>query len=246
MLSASGSQHAMKTLAPPTTCSRCKLRGLCLPLGLSAQDMDALDQLVRTRIKIPRGTALFRPGEQFKSLYAIRTGFFKTTMNGEDGDEQVTGFYMAGELMGLDGIARERYHCQAVALEDAEVCELDMTRIEEFAQRIPALQHHMHKLMSQEIVHDHEVMVLLGSRQAEARVAQFLLNLLERLGVRGQSSKELVLRMTREEIGSYLGLKLETVSRSFSKLAQQGLIAVKQRNVEILQTEQLHVLANLH
>ena len=225
-------------------CSNCNLRELCMPVGLSEVEMDRLDDLVATRRKVKRGQTLFTNGETFTSLYAIRTGFFKTCLATEDGRDQVTGFQMAGEIIGLDGIVHDRHTCNAVALEDAEVCVMPFDRIEELSREVTALQTHVHKIMSREIVREHGVMLLLGSMRAEERLAAFLLNLVQRLHARGFSQSELVLRMTREEIGSYLGLKLETVSRTFSKFVDEGMVEVKQRHVRILDTDALQALVN--
>jgi CRP/FNR family transcriptional regulator len=205
-------------------CSNCNLRELCMPMGLSAQELQRVDELVAVRRTIKRGTSLFHNGEKFTSLYAIRTGFFKTSVNTEDGRDQVTGFQMAGEIIGLDGIVNEQHTCDAIALEDAEVCVLPFDRIEEISREVNSLQRHVHKIMSREIVREHGVMLLLGSMRAEERLAAFLLNLVQRLQARGFSKSELILRMTREEIGSYLGMKLETVSRTFSKFADDGIV----------------------
>ncbi|WP_421955617.1 fumarate/nitrate reduction transcriptional regulator Fnr [Polaromonas sp.] len=226
-------------------CSSCNLRELCMPVGLNTQELIRVDELVATRRTVKRGAALFHTGEKFTSLYAIRSGFFKTGITTEDGRDQVTGFQMAGEIIGLDGIVNEHHTCDAVALEDAEVCVMPFDRIEEISREVNALQHHVHKIMSREIVRDHGVMLLLGSMRAEERLAAFLLNLVQRLQARGFSKSELVLRMTREEIGSYLGMKLETVSRTFSKFADDGVIAVKQRNIHILDADALKRIVNV-
>ena len=215
-----------------------------MPLGLNDDEMKRIDEIVATRRKIARGETLFRNGEKFNALFAIRTGFFKTCISSEDGRDQVTGFQMAGEIIGLDGIVSDQHTCDAVALEDAEVCVMTFDRIEELSREINALQRHVHKIMSREIVREHGVMLLLGSMRAEERLAAFLLNLVQRLHARGFSQSELVLRMTREEIGSYLGLKLETVSRTFSKFVEDGIVEVKQRHVRILNTEALKLLVN--
>jgi len=225
-------------------CSNCNLRELCMPIGLSPEELDRIDVIVAARRKIKRGTTLFRNGEKFTSLYAIRTGFFKTCVASEDGRDQVTGFQMAGEIIGLDGIVNDNHTCDAIALEDAEVCVMPFERIEELSREVNALQRHVHKIMSREIVREHGVMLLLGSMRAEERLASFLLNLVQRLHARGFSQSELILRMTREEIGSFLGLKLETVSRTFSKFATDGIIDVKQRHVHILNTEALKDIVN--
>ncbi|MDH5206625.1 MAG: fumarate/nitrate reduction transcriptional regulator Fnr [Hylemonella sp.] len=237
----------MQSMTPQTikvACSNCNLRELCMPLGLTTQELEQIDDVVATRRKIKRGTPLFRNGEKFSSLYAIRTGFFKTCVASEDGRDQVTGFQMAGEIIGLDGIVNDQHTCDAVALEDAEVCVMPFDRIEELSKEISGLQRHVHKIMSREIVREHGVMLLLGSMRAEERLAAFLLNLVQRLHARGFSQSELILRMTREEIGSYLGLKLETVSRTFSKFMEDGIIEVKQRHVRILDTNALSQIVN--
>ena len=215
-----------------------------MPLGLTALELEKIDDVVASRRKIKRGDTLFRNGERFTSLFAIRTGFFKTCVASEDGRDQVTGFQMAGEVIGLDGIVNEHHTCDAVALEDAEVCVMPFDRIEELSREVSALQRHVHKIMSREIVRENSVMLLLGSMRAEERVAAFLLNLVQRLHARGFSQSELVLRMTREEIGSFLGLKLETVSRTFSKFSEDGIVEVKQRHVRILNTDALKDIVN--
>ncbi len=205
-----------------------------MPVDLTREDMVRLDSLVTVRRKVPRGGVLFSSGEPFASLFAVRTGFFKTSVTTPDGRDQVTGFQMAGEIIGMDGIVHQQHTCDAIALEDAEVCIMPFERVEEFSRAIPALQQHVHRVLSREIVREHSVMMLLGSMRAEERLATFLLNLVQRLHARGFSQHELVLRMTREEIGSYLGMKLETVSRTFSKFAEAGVVEVKQRHVRIL------------
>jgi len=220
-------------------CSNCNLRELCMPVALSPEEVERVDAVVAGRRRVKRGAALFRSGEPFTSLFAIRTGFFKTTLHALDGRDQVTGFQMAGEIIGLDGIVSDHHTCDAIALEDAEVCVMPFDRISELSRDIGALQQHVHRVMSREIVREHGVMLLLGSMRAEERLAAFLLNLIQRLHARGFSRSELVLRMTREEIGSYLGLKLETVSRTFSKFAEHGLIEVRQRHLRILDQQAL-------
>ncbi len=225
-------------------CSKCNLRELCLPVGLSNDQLAQLDAMVATRRSVQRGSALFRAGDAFQSLYAIRTGFFKTCVAAEDGRDQVTGFQMAGELLGLDGIGTERHTCDAVALEDSQVCVIPFGQLEEISRELGDLQHQFHRIMSREIVRDHGVMLLLGTMRAEERLAAFVLNLTQRLHLRGFSGSALVLRMTREEIGSYLGLKLETVSRTFSKFQEEGLLEVRQRQIRVLDAEALQRVVN--
>jgi CRP/FNR family transcriptional regulator, anaerobic regulatory protein len=225
-------------------CSTCNLRELCLPVGMSNEQLTRLDTMISTRRTVPRGEMLFRAGDEFQSLFAVRTGFFKTCVSSEDGRDQVTGFQMSGELLGLDGISTDRHTCDAVALEDSTVCVIHYQELENVSHEITDLQRVFHKIMSREIVRDHGVMLLLGSMRAEERLAAFLLNLTQRLHMRGYSQTALILRMTREEIGSYLGLKLETVSRTFSKFQEEGMLEVKQRQIRILDQDALKRLVN--
>jgi len=225
-------------------CSNCNLRELCMPVGLNKDELQRLDNLVSTRKRIPRGETLYRSGDGFSALYAIRTGFFKTTVATEDGRDQITGFQMAGEVIGLDGIFSEIHTCDAVALEDAEVCVMNFDRLEDLSREINGLQRHIHKIMSREIVRENGVMLLLGSMNAEERLAAFLLNLTHRLQTRGFSQSELVLRMTRKEIGNYLGMSLETVSRTFSKFSIEGIVDVKLRYIRILNADALKMIVS--
>ncbi len=186
-----------------------------------------------SRQTVKRGTTLFRSGEPFEALYAVRTGFFKTCVASEDGREQVTGFQMAGEVLGLDGISSDRHTCDAVALEDSQVCVIPYEALELLAKEVNTLQQQLQRIMSREIVRTQGQMMLLGSMHAEERLAAFLLNLTHRLEVRGFSPLSMVLRMTREEIGSFLGLTLETVSRTFSRFQNDGLLFVRSRQIRI-------------
>ena len=217
-----------------TNCSNCNLRELCLPMRIGDEDMARVEQVVFARRRLKRGDSLFKAGDPFNALYAIRSGFLKTTVLNADGREQVTGFQMGGELLGLDGIGGGRYNGNAVALEDSEACVLPFAMLEELGREIPKIQRNLHSVLSREIVRDHGVMMLLGSMSAEERLATFLLNLSRRFTARGFSASDFHLRMTREEIGSYLGLKLETVSRLFSRFHDDGLIEVEQKHVRIL------------
>jgi CRP/FNR family transcriptional regulator len=223
-------------------CSSCNLRELCMPVGLAPDEMRRLDDLVATRRKVKRREILFHDGERFSSLYAIRSGVFKTRVASDDGRDQVTGFQMAGDVIGLDGIVNDHHTCDAVALEDSEVCVMPFNLIEALSREVTGLQRHVHQIMSREIVREHGVMLLLGSMRSEERMAAFLLNLVQRLHARGFSKSELVLRMTREEIGSYLGLTLETVSRTLSRFVEKKIVEVDHRHLRILDAEALRRL----
>ena len=217
-----------------THCSTCSMRELCLPVGMTPDELKQVDDIATARRRVRKGDALYRAGETFTALYALRVGSLKTTVLAEDGREQVAGYHMPGDIVGMDGAGSGVHGCAATALEDAEACVLPFDHLADLARRLPTLQHNLHRFLAREIARDHSVMLLLGSMRAEERLAAFLLNLSERYRTRGYSSTEFVLRMTREEIGSYLGLKLETVSRLFSRFQREGTIAVRGREVRIL------------
>ncbi len=222
-------RRAPNVAALPTHCGSCNLREVCLPCGLAASDPSQLDELSFTRKRVKRGESLYRLGSAFDSLYAVRSGFFKSRVVFEDGRDQVTGFHMAGEILGMDGIGTDHHTADVIALEDSEVCVIPYARLEEYG-----LQRQLHKVMSRELVRDQGVMMLLGTMRAEERLAAFLLSLSQRFLARGYASTEFHLRMTRDEIGSFLGLSLETVSRLFSRFHDETLIAVQQKHVRIL------------
>jgi len=236
-------QYVQRNVSPlqlKIACSNCNLRELCLPVDLSMAEMQQLESLSDAKHVYARGDYLYRSGDKLQSLYAIHSGSFKTQFLHEDGREQVTGFQMAGEIIGLDAISTGRHSCDAVALESSEVCSLPFDKLETLSRELPSLQRHLHKIMSSEIVRSQGIMLLLGSMRAEQRLAAFLLNLSQRFAARNHSPTSFQLRMSREEIGSYLGLKLETVSRAFSHFQAAGLINIKARSVEILDLERLN------
>jgi CRP/FNR family transcriptional regulator, anaerobic regulatory protein len=207
----------------------CSLRELCLLCGLAAPDAARFDEVAFTSKQVKRGESLHRAGAAFDSLFAVRSGFFKSSVVLEDGRDQVTGFHMGGEILGMDGIGTEFHTADVIALEDSEVCIIPYARLEE-----PGLQRQLKKIMSRELVRDQGVMLLLGTMRAEERLAAFLLNLSQRFVARGFSPHEFHLRMTRDEIGSYLGLSLETVSRLFSRFQEDRLITVQRKHIRIL------------
>jgi CRP/FNR family transcriptional regulator len=216
-------------------CGTCSMRELCLPVGLKEGEVEQLVAIVgRRTTRVAKGQSLFRHGAPFSSLFAVRLGSFKTTVLAEDGREQIEGYHLPGDILGLDGMHAERHGCTAVALEDSEACLIPFDRLEEVAREVPALQHNLYRIVGREIHGDHRQLLLLGSMRAEERLAAFLIDLSDRYHARGYSSTEFVLRMTREEIGSFLGLKLETVSRLFSRFQQEGLVQVQGRTVRIV------------
>jgi CRP/FNR family transcriptional regulator len=201
--------------------------------------MSRFGEITAGKRKIARGGSLYQIGDGFESLYAVRSGAFKTVSVSRQGDEKITGFHMPGELLGLDAINKGRHSYRAEALEDSEVCVIPFQRLEHLAMSIPALQHQLLRLLSSDISRDHGLMLLLGSMTAEQRVAAFLMSLSRRHERLGFSGAHFVLRMTREEIGNYLGLTLETVSRLLSRFQRDGLIAIHQRDVEVRDAERL-------
>ncbi len=234
------SRAAGATPAPlKTLCSTCHLKDLCLPCGLTGSDVERLDELRFARRRVRESQHLYHEGEKFQFIYAVRSGTFKSSLMLKDGREQVTGFQMAGELLGLDGLAAGRHASSATALEDAEICAIPYAHLSELAAGTPDLQHVISRLMSREIVREHSLMMLLGSMNAEERLAAFLLNVSQRMKARGYSASEFHLRMSRAEIGSFLGMKLETVSRTFSAFQQQRLLEVDKKHVRILDLDGL-------
>ena len=220
-------------------CSSCSLHELCLPAGLNKHELDQLDAIINRKRPLRRNDYLYRAGAGLQSLFAVRTGFFKSSVLHDDGREQIAGFHMAGELLGMDAIGSGKHVCDSIALEDSEVCEIPFHDLEYLGRELPALQQHFHRIMSREITRDYGVMLLLGSMRAEERLAAFLLNLSQRFAARGYSATQFNLRMTREEIGSYLGLKLETVSRAFSHFQNEGLVVVQNKSIEIKDLDRL-------
>lgn len=210
------------------------MRDLCLSKGLDITEIEQLSQTIATKKRIRRGEMLYRAGEKFVGFYAIRLGHLKSAVNGLDQREQVTGFHMAGDIIGLDGLSCGSYSSDMTALEDTEVCLISYEQLCQLTLVVPNLLHHFHRLLSREIVRQNGLLLLLGSMHSEERIAAFLLNMSQRLEERRYSRSELVLRMSRGEIASYLGLKLETVSRVFSRFTHDRLIQVKNKHIIIL------------
>ena len=225
-------------------CRTCGVRELCLPVAFTDGEVKQFDALLTHRTKLKKQDILYRGGERFKALYAVQFGSLKTVVLAEDGREQVIGYHMLGDIIGFDGIDNNQHQAGAIALEDTEICALPFDSMTNLARSIPALQQNLHRMLSTELSRAQSAMLMLGSMPAAERVAIFLLNLADRYHRRGYSSTEYVLRMTREEIGSYLGLKLETVSRQFTRFHQEGLIHVQGRSVKLLNTIALKQITN--
>jgi len=230
-------------LSPPArSCSGCSMHQICLPTGLNDGDTRRLDKIISRR-KVPRDSFLYRIGDQFTSLYAVRVGHFKSYQQNLAGDRQINGFQMTGELLGMDAINTERHQCDAVALEDSEVCEIPFPLLEALFAQMPTLLHHFHRALSLEITNEQRIIMLLGNMRAEQRFASFLVSLSMSYATRGYSATRFQLRMTREDIGNHLGLTIESISRMIAKMRKDGLIQVRQRDVEILSLTALTRLA---
>ncbi len=224
-------------------CSDCTLFQLCLPVGMDASDLARLDGIIQRRRPLQRGEFAFRMGEDFHSIYAVRSGSVKTFILTEDGREQVTGFHLPGELLGLDAISGEAHPCTARALETASLCEIPFDQLETLWTVIPALPRQLMRVMGKEILHDQTLLMLMSKSNAEERLAAYLLNLSMRFGRRGYSVREYNLSMSRSDIGNYLGLAVETVSRIFTRFQDEGVLSVQRKYVQLLDMERLKALA---
>jgi CRP/FNR family transcriptional regulator len=225
------------------SCKDCSLRTLCLPAGVGRGDIERLDAVIRSRLPLDRGEALFHAGDAFESLFVIRSGTIRTTQPGPDGEEQVIGFHLPGELVGLEAISDETHHCEAVALERTSVCAVPFDHLQEVASEIPALQKQFHRLISRELVQDQHHLIALGRRTARERIALFVHSLGERLEGAGYDGTAFRLAMSRDDIANYLGLALETVSRVLTRLHEERIVDVDRRRVSILDAEALASVA---
>jgi CRP/FNR family transcriptional regulator len=225
------------------TCSECRHRPSCLTGGLPEQDLARVEKIVYVRRRVKRGERLFIAGDEFRSIYAVSSGVFKTSIVDDAGREQVTGFSVGGELLGMEGLGGGRCVSTATALADSVVCSMPYALIQETAATVPALERRLRALLGNEILRGQSVMLLLGSMAGEARLAAFLVNLSRRLLRCGYSRSSFALRMTREEIGSYLGLKLETVSRFFTAMRNEGLLEVDGKDIRIVDFDGLKRMA---
>jgi CRP/FNR family transcriptional regulator, anaerobic regulatory protein len=223
-------------------CSSCAMRHLCMPQGLAVDDMPKLEALICTARSVRRGEALYRAGDPFDNLYAVRSGSLKTVMAHRDGREQVTGLRLAGDPLGLDGISTDTHTCTAVALEDSSVCIVPYAALKHMCRETGTMQDRLHRLMSEQLIRESSQMMVLGSLSADERVAAFLLDVSDRNGQRGYSHAEFNLRMTREDMGSYLGMTLETVSRTLSRFQKRGLIDAQGKLIRIIDLEGLRHL----
>ncbi|WP_426149495.1 fumarate/nitrate reduction transcriptional regulator Fnr [Pseudomonas sp. DC3000-4b1] len=224
-------------------CKDCSLAPLCLPLSLDLQDMDALDAIVKRGRPLKKGEFLFRQGDPFGALYAVRSGALRTFSLSDEGQEQVTGFHLPSEVVGLCALDSDHYPVSAIALETTNVCEIPFERLEDLAGQLPQLRRQLLRIMGREIREDQQMMLLLSRKTADERIATFLINLSARFEARGYSPDQFRLSMSRSDIGNFLGLAVETVSRVFTRFQQSGLVKVEGKEVCILEPERLCALA---
>lgn len=225
------------------SCQNCGIDQLCLPMGLDRVSTELLDRYVKRKRIFKRGQVLYRVGEVFTSVYAIRSGSFKTYISTDDGRLQITGIHVPGALLGLNAIDEKRYNCEAMALETTSVCEISVDCFEELARQIPSVHYQILRIMSKEIKHNQGLMLLLGKKNAEERLATYLLSLSRRFAMRNYSSNQFNLSMSRSDIGNYLGIAEETVSRLFTRFQEEGIITSERRHIILNDLERLSAIA---
>ena len=228
------------------SCGDCNLHELCLPRSMDLADMERLDSLVKRSRPLHKGDVLFRAGEPLNSLYAVRSGCVKLYISSEEGEDQIIGFYLPGEILGLDGIEKNKHTCTAVALETTTLCALPYHNLSEICKKVPALHEQMFRLMARELTHENQLLLTINKKNAEERIATFLISLSARFKGLGYSETEFRLNMSRAEIGNYLGLTIETVSRGLNRFQKIGLISIQRKYIKILDLEGLKELCSHH
>jgi CRP/FNR family transcriptional regulator len=240
-------EHGLKSCAHDfqTNCGNCRLNAICLPLALESEDVEQLDSIIQRSKPIQKNQHLYREEDAFKSVFAVRSGTLKAYKITDDGREQVTGFYFPGEILGMDGIANNTHSSSAKALETSAICEIPFESLEKLSALMPNLQHHFFKLMSREISEDQQLITLLSKNSADERIASLILSISTRNARRKLSATAFRLPMSRVDIGNYLGLTVETVSRVFSRMQKMDLLSVDNKEIEILDIQGLKEMASL-
>jgi CRP/FNR family transcriptional regulator len=226
-------------------CQNCSLSELCIPFSLNEKELDILDDIIERKKPFHKGELLFEDGDKMQALYAVRSGTFKTFIVNEEGEEQITGFHLAGDVFGFDAIASSEHRSFAKALETSMVCEIPYNTLDSLSNTIPKLKRQVLKMMSSEILDDQKMLMLLNRKNAEERVASFISQLSARYHARGLSSVEFRLVMTRIEIGNYIGLTVETISRLLNRFQKNGLIQIKGKSIMIIDSEKLQKTAGI-
>jgi CRP/FNR family transcriptional regulator len=246
-LAESGENAALKQCSHDyqVSCSSCRLNSICLPLALESDDVQLLDDIIQRSKPLQKNQHLYREGDDFQSVYAVRSGTLKAYKTTDDGREQVTGFYFPGEILGMDGISNNTHASSAKALETAATCEIPFASLEKLSSHMPSLQRHFFQLMSREITEDQLLITLLSKNSADERVAALMLSISTRYARRKLSATQFRLPMSRVDIGNYLGLTVETVSRVFSRMQKLDIMRVDNKEIEILDPQALRKMANL-
>jgi len=233
-----------RTLPIKISCEKCNLSELCLPRGLGREDLEKLDEIAKRTRPLHKGDVLFRNGDEFKALYAVRSGCIKITTSSEAGEEQVLGFYLPGEIVGLDGVDNKKHSCSAVALETSSLCGFPYTNLTDICRRIPALNEQLYSILGRELSYENQLLLTITKKNAEERMATFLISLSTRYQRLGYSSTEFKLSMSRSEIGNYLGMTIETVSRTLSNFQKQDLIKIEHKHIRIKELDTLKTLCH--
>lgn len=220
-------------------CQNCSFSHLCLPVALNKTEIESLDDIIERKKPLHKGDTLIQTGDTFRSLFAVRTGSFKSFVTNKEGEEQITGFHFPGDIIGFDALRENQHQSYTQALETAMVCELPYETLDEMSVQFPKLRHQIMSFMSAEIKQDHEMIMLLNKRTAEERLLYFISHLSQRFEERGFSHREFHLTMTRNEIGNYLGLTIETISRLLSRFQKDGIIKVDGKLITILDFDRL-------
>lgn len=228
---------------PQTNCSNCRLSALCLPISLQLEDVDRLDKIIQRGRPVQKSDRIYHAGARFEAVYAVRSGAVKTVNITHEGQEQITGFYLPGEIIGMDGIATGNHTNAAIALETSAVCEIPFARLEELSMQLPGLQRRFFQIMSKEIANEQQLITLLGKNSADERICALLLSISARNHSRGLAADEFHLPMSRSDMGNYLGLTIETVSRVMGRLHKQGVINLDKKHVQVKDMPKLRILA---
>jgi len=215
------------------SCASCSLSELCLPRGMGQEAIEKLDSIIKRSSPIQKDAVLFRAGDEFRGLYAVRSGLIKVYSSANDGEEQIIGFFLPGEILGLDAVETQVHVCSAVALETSSYCTVPFSELSEVCKEIPELQNQLFRIMSRELSSENQMLLTLGKKNSEEKVATFLLTISTRYHQLGYSANEFKLAMSRQEIGNYLGITFETVSRVFSRLQRNGIIKVNRKAIKI-------------
>jgi len=230
---------------PEVNCGDCRLASICLPISLELDDIDRLDEIIQRGRPIHKADHIYYAGAEFTSVYAVRSGAVKTIKITGDGEEQVTGFYLPGEIVGMDGLATNHYSNSAIALETSAICDIPFSRLEELSAQLPSLQRRFFQLMSKEITQEQQLVTLLSKNSAEQRIASLLLSISSRNHCRGLSAVDFFLPMSRSDIGNYLGLTIETVSRVFSRLNKLAIIRLDKKHIVVNDIDELKSMSSV-